>query len=162
MLVSSMPSRRHQGLRVGAAACALAAAAAIAAPSPVPAAAPDLRSTAPSASDAAGERAESAQSRRKRTRLRRANRRQKRPNVVVVMTDDQDNTLRGMDSVSSLLSARGTTFANSYTSYPLCCPSRATFLTGQYAHNHGVLGNSTASSSGPKPPASRCSRRARL
>ena len=139
MLVSSMPSRRHQGLRVGAAACALAAAAAIAAPSPVPAAAPDLRSTAPSASDAAGERAESAQSRSKRARLRRANRRQKRPNVVVVMTDDQDNTLRGMDSVSSLLSARGTTFANSYTSYPLCCPSRATFLTGQYAHNHGVL-----------------------
>ena len=54
------------------------------------------------------------------------------------MTDDQDNTLQGMDSVGSLLSAQGTSFANSYTSYPLCCPSRATFLTGQYAHNHGV------------------------
>ena len=44
----------------------------------------------------------------------------------------------GLDSVGSLLGAQGTTFANSYTSFPLCCPSRATFLTGQYAHNHGV------------------------
>jgi N-acetylglucosamine-6-sulfatase len=75
---------------------------------------------------------------RKRRKLRRANRLQKRPNVIVVMTDDQDNSLIGMDSVFGLLSSAGTTFANSYTSYPLCCPSRATFLTGQYAHNHGV------------------------
>ena len=35
----------------------------------------------------------------------------------------------------------GATFANSYTNWPLCCPSRATFYTGQYAHNHHVLGN---------------------
>ena len=39
----------------------------------------------------------------------------------------------------ALLGAHGTTFRNSYVSYPLCCPSRATQLTGQYAHNHGVL-----------------------
>jgi arylsulfatase A-like enzyme len=38
-----------------------------------------------------------------------------------------------------LLARRGTTFANSYVSFPLCCPSRATFLTGQYSHNHGVF-----------------------
>ena len=44
-----------------------------------------------------------------------------------------------MRNTLSLLAAHGTTFRNSYVSYPLCCPSRATFLTGQYAHNHGVL-----------------------
>lgn len=32
-------------------------------------------------------------------------------------------------------------FANAFASYPLCCPSRATFLTGQYSHNHKVQGN---------------------
>ncbi|MEZ5114123.1 MAG: sulfatase-like hydrolase/transferase [Nocardioidaceae bacterium] len=31
------------------------------------------------------------------------------------------------------------TFANSFSPYPLCRPARASFLTGQYAHNHGVL-----------------------
>jgi N-acetylglucosamine-6-sulfatase len=131
-----MPSGRHRGLGGAAAACALAVLFAVAAPSAP--AAPDPGRTAATAGDAAGQRAATAQNRRKRARLRRANRRQKRPNVVVVMTDDQDNTLRGMDSVYGMLSARGTTFANSYTSYPLCCPSRATFLTGLYAHNHGV------------------------
>ena len=136
VLLSTMPFRRHQGLRVGAAACASAAALlALAAPSSAPAATgADTATTG----DVARQAAASAQNPRKRARLRRANRRQKRPNVIVVMTDDQDNTLQGMDSVGSLLSARGTSFANSYTSYPLCCPSRATFLTGQYAHNHGV------------------------
>jgi N-acetylglucosamine-6-sulfatase len=33
------------------------------------------------------------------------------------------------------------TFRNSFVNYSLCCPSRATFLTGQYAHNHDVWGN---------------------
>jgi len=65
-----------------------------------------------------------------------------RPNVVVIMTDDQTvESMRVMPNVRELLAERGVTFTNSFVSYPLCCPSRATLLTGQYAHNHGVLGN---------------------
>jgi N-acetylglucosamine-6-sulfatase len=72
--------------------------------------------------------------------LRRRNALQKRPNVVVIDTDDMNVTdLSVMRNTLALLGAHGTTFQNSYVSYPLCCPSRATFLTGQYAHNHGVL-----------------------
>lgn len=65
-----------------------------------------------------------------------------RPNVVVIMTDDQTvESMRVMPNVRALLAEHGVTFTNSFASYPLCCPSRATLLTGQYAHNHGVLGN---------------------
>ena len=65
-----------------------------------------------------------------------------RPNVLVVMTDDQTvESLRVMTNVRALLGGEGTTFANSFASFPLCCPSRSTFLTGQYAHNHTVMGN---------------------
>lgn len=65
-----------------------------------------------------------------------------RPNVVVVMTDDQDfRSMKAMPQTRRLVASRGTTFATSVVSFPLCCPSRATFLTGQYAHNHGVKWN---------------------
>ncbi len=46
-----------------------------------------------------------------------------------------------MQNVNSLIGAQGATFANSFVNYSLCCPSRSTFLTGQYAHNHGVWSN---------------------
>jgi N-acetylglucosamine-6-sulfatase len=73
-----------------------------------------------------------------------------RPNVLVLMTDDQTiESLRVMGNVKSLLADRGTTFSDSFVGFSLCCPSRATFLTGQYAHNHGVLSN-TAPSGGYK------------
>lgn len=64
------------------------------------------------------------------------------PNVVVIMTDDQrvDDT-KVMRQVRRLITRRGTTFRNAYATFPLCCPSRASYFTGQYAHNHGVLGN---------------------
>jgi N-acetylglucosamine-6-sulfatase len=66
-----------------------------------------------------------------------------RPNIVVITTDDQTvESLRVMTNVNAMLVAQGTTFANSFATFPLCCPSRATFLTGQYSHNHGVVGNS--------------------
>jgi N-acetylglucosamine-6-sulfatase len=65
-----------------------------------------------------------------------------RPNIVLIETDDQTvESMRVLPRVRSLIGAAGVTFENSFASYPLCCPSRATVLTGQYAHNHGVLGN---------------------
>src|SRR4051794_2924522 len=65
-----------------------------------------------------------------------------RPNVVVFMTDDQTvRDVRSMPLTRQLLGEGGVTFKRSYVSYPVCCPSRATYLTGQYAHNHRVLGN---------------------
>lgn len=67
---------------------------------------------------------------------------QERPNVVVMMTDDQTMaSLASMPETNRLLGAEGTTFEQAFASFPLCCPSRATALTGQYAHNHGVLHN---------------------
>ena len=65
-----------------------------------------------------------------------------RPNILVVMTDDQAAAdVAQMPNVKRLLAKRGTTFADAIDSFPLCCPARATFITGQYAHNHGVDGN---------------------
>jgi N-acetylglucosamine-6-sulfatase len=66
----------------------------------------------------------------------------KRPNILVVMTDDQALAdVKLMPNVKKLLAEQGTTFADAVDSYPLCCPARATFITGQYAHNHDVAGN---------------------
>jgi len=65
-----------------------------------------------------------------------------RPNILVVMTDDMaQSDLKLMPNVRKLLAEKGTTFADAIDSYPLCCPARATFITGQYAHNHEVKGN---------------------
>ena len=67
---------------------------------------------------------------------------QSRPNVVVIETDDQTlESMRVMQNVNSLIGAHGATFTNSFVNYSLCCPSRSTFLTGQYAHNHRVWTN---------------------
>lgn len=58
------------------------------------------------------------------------------------MTDDQTlESMRVMKNVKRLIGAQGTTFDSSFVSFSLCCPSRSTFLTGQYAHNHGVTAN---------------------
>jgi arylsulfatase A-like enzyme len=62
------------------------------------------------------------------------------PNFVVVMTDDQAiRSLDLMPHVEGDLVDRGETFERSFVTTPDCCPSRASWLTGQYAHNHGVL-----------------------
>lgn len=65
------------------------------------------------------------------------------PNILVIMTDDQTLAdMRALPKTQALLGKQGTTFTNSFVSYALCCPSRSTFLTGQFPHNHGVVQNS--------------------
>ena len=65
-----------------------------------------------------------------------------RPNVVVVMTDDQTlEQMSALPEVRRLIGRQGVKFKRFYVSDPLCCPSRATFFTGQYAHNTGVISN---------------------
>jgi N-acetylglucosamine-6-sulfatase len=63
-----------------------------------------------------------------------------RPNIVLVLTDDQRwDTLGHMPRVNAELVERGMRFANSFVNVSSCCPSRATILTGNYAHTTGVL-----------------------
>jgi N-acetylglucosamine-6-sulfatase len=78
-----------------------------------------------------------------------------RPSFVVIQTDDQTldglyatfrsfegaGETRAMPNTLDLIGKRGMTFNRYYVSYPLCCPSRVSLLTGRYAHNHGVKGN---------------------
>lgn len=69
---------------------------------------------------------------------------QKRPNIIVINTDDQAlSTMQEeyMPETILRIGGQGTTFNNSIVTTPLCCPSRASMLTGQYAHNHEVLRN---------------------
>ena len=56
--------------------------------------------------------------------------------------------MRALPTVQRELGASGTTFTNAFASFPLCCPARATLLTGEYAHNHGTLGNNPLSGGG--------------
>jgi N-acetylglucosamine-6-sulfatase len=78
-----------------------------------------------------------------------------RPDIVIIQTDDQTlsdlyalytepttgQQIAVMPNTLSLLAAQGITFNRYYVSNPLCCPSRATLLTGRYSHNTGVLTN---------------------
>ena len=62
------------------------------------------------------------------------------PNFVFVLTNDQTaNTLPHNPAVRQNLVTWGTTFKNFVLTLPTCCPSRATFLRGRYAHNHGIV-----------------------
>jgi N-acetylglucosamine-6-sulfatase len=65
-----------------------------------------------------------------------------RHNVVLIMTDDEDLAAHAfMPKTKALIEDQGATFANYFISYPWCCPSRASILRGQYAHNTNVVGN---------------------
>jgi N-acetylglucosamine-6-sulfatase len=65
-----------------------------------------------------------------------------RPNLVVILTDDQRwDSLWAMPHVEEHLVDHGVSFRQSFVTTSLCCPSRATFLTGQYSRHTGVRSN---------------------
>jgi arylsulfatase A-like enzyme len=62
-----------------------------------------------------------------------------RPNVLMIMVDDmRQDDLAYMPNVQKFIAKQGVTFTNGFASFPLCCPARASVVTGQYPHNHGV------------------------
>jgi len=70
------------------------------------------------------------------------------PNVVMIMTDDLDTSvfqtalaLGYLPNIDAELVKKGTTFSNTFAALPMCCPSRTSYLTGQYPHNHHVYRN---------------------
>lgn len=66
-----------------------------------------------------------------------------RPNVVLITVDDmRRDELAYMPYVRTLIGSRGFVFRNAFASFPLCCPARASMISGQLAHNHGSMGNS--------------------
>jgi N-acetylglucosamine-6-sulfatase len=65
-----------------------------------------------------------------------------RPNIVFVVTDDLDYaSTQKLPQITSLLDDQGASFEEAFVSHPVCCPSRATILTGLYDHNHNVISN---------------------
>ncbi|XP_061124723.1 N-acetylglucosamine-6-sulfatase isoform X1 [Syngnathus typhle] len=68
----------------------------------------------------------------------------RRPNIVLILTDDLDIAMGGMtplNKTKKLIGDAGISFTNAFVASPLCCPSRASILTGKYPHNHHVSNN---------------------
>jgi N-acetylglucosamine-6-sulfatase len=65
-----------------------------------------------------------------------------KPNLVLILSDDQRlDSMWAMPHVRNLLGRHGVTFRNAFVTTPVCCPSRASILTGQYSRHTGVYGN---------------------
>jgi arylsulfatase A-like enzyme len=69
----------------------------------------------------------------------------KKPNILFIMTDQESTSLSGCYGNSIIktpardsIACNGVRFDNHYIASFPCCPSRATMITGKYAHNHGV------------------------
>jgi arylsulfatase A-like enzyme len=64
-----------------------------------------------------------------------------KPNILVIVTDDQREGLEVMPNTTGLIGGSGIRFSNAYVTTPNCCPSRSSIFSGRYAHNHGVRTN---------------------
>lgn len=75
---------------------------------------------------------------------RRAEAAPERPNVLIIMTDDQRTNLSTMPKTREIFLQGGREYKNAFTAVPNCCPARATVMTGRYPHNHHVENNDDA------------------
>ena len=71
-----------------------------------------------------------------------------RPNIVFILIDDlrwDELGIAGHPFIKTphidRIAREGAIFRNAFMTTPLCSPSRASFLTGQYAHTHGITDN---------------------
>lgn len=65
-------------------------------------------------------------------------------NIIVIMTDDQNaDSLPVMRNLMARPGGAWVNFTNAFANDSLCCPARATLLTGQYSHHHGVISNAS-------------------
>jgi N-acetylglucosamine-6-sulfatase len=72
-----------------------------------------------------------------------------RPNIIFILMDDlrwdeMDYPFVTVPNIARL-AREGARFANAFVTTPLCSPSRASLLTGQYAHRHGITDNTDRS-----------------
>jgi len=83
-------------------------------------------------------------------RIKRMANRNKKPNVLMIMTDQQKATTLDLytDNPNTIeaknlgkIAKEGTLFKQAYCAYPLCLPSRASIFSGKYPRSNGIMGN---------------------